>query len=274
MTYGGLTLNDPTTADDYYEVNRIRPRILTNFVSDTRQDRDGTEVQIARKSALVVDVDIRIVAPTHAKLMDKCRTLAETFDPALVSRDNPTVRGFLAFDGSAQTTDTDTYASGLIPKRIYARAMNPVVPEVGDRESETHVGFVTIPLLCRDPRVYLQSEVSDVLGTTSEVVSNATADYPSYPTLTIVATAAAGEFAIDKTGDGLDALTLDLELLGAGTYVIDMAAQTILFGGISRPEVYVSGSWFDLAAGNSTVTINDLTGITSATLTWRPALAF
>lgn len=280
LSYNGLTMNDPASAvNDRIEIRRIVPRPQARSVMDVRQTTDGMQVQDAFKSMTTLEVVGRILKPTRAAIFDAASQVAETFDPALLSRNNATDKGFLALDGSTPTADTVNYPSGIIAKRVYARPIHPVLPVVvtggnpGGRAQEGEAYFA-VNFLLRDPRVYLQAASSQALSATSTVVSNAKADYPSWPTITLTAATTAGTLEIDNTTDSKTKLVLDLTGIDSQPVVIDMENHKITVAGIQRDERYISGDWFELLAGSNTITVNSLTGITAMTMTWRPALAY
>lgn len=280
LTFNGLTMNDPTSpANDRIEINRIRPRVQTRTVMDERQHSDGMQVQPAYKSVTTLEVAGRILRPSRAAIFDAARLVAEKLDPALLSRNNPSTQGFLPLDGSAPTADTTNYPSGLIAKRVYARPVEPVLPVIvtggntGGRAQEA-AAFFLVNFLIRDPRVYLQAESSQSLAATSTVVSNAKADYASWPTITLTAATTAGTLQVNNTTDDRSALYIDLSGIDNQQVVIDMENHKITVAGIRRDDRYLSGEFFELLPGSNTITVNSLTGITGMTMTWRPALAF
>lgn len=270
VTYNGLTLNDLSNPRDSIRLERIVTNTQIRTITEERQGSDGAEIYDARKIVRLVSLPGVMTAPSLAALSDKMRLLARTFDPALVSRDNPDEHGFLALDGSLPTADTATYPSGLIPTRLYARAQMPIQPNVVPADG--YAAAFVIPLVCRDPRGYLQTETTQAIGSTSVVVTNPKADYPSWPTITITATGAGPTaFAIDKSDDGIAALTVNLSgLLNGDSVEIDMETHTIRRNGIKANELYISGGWFDLDAGNNTITVSSLSNL-SVSATWRPA---
>lgn len=280
LSFNGLTMNDPASdPDSRIEVVRIRPRIQARAVVDVRQHSDGLEVQDAFKSTTTLEIGGRILRTSRAALYDACADMSERFDPAILSRDNPTTHGFLALDGSAPTADAATYPTGLIAKRVYARPMESTLPVIvtggnlHGRAQPSVAAFVT-NFLIRDPRVYLQSESSHTIDQTSETAANTKAAYPSWPTITFNASASATQLEIDNTTDDRDALVIDLTNLDGQQVVVDMEQKKITVAGIRRDERYVSGEWFELLAGNNAITVASLTGISNMTMTWRPALAF
>lgn len=268
LTYNGLTLNDLALLDDCYRIDSISSRMEFAAVSEKKQQADGSEIYEARKTLRVVTMAGEIVAPSRAKLWDKKATLARTFDPALVSRNNPSTDGFIALDGSIPTLDTATYPSGLIARRVYARAQS--TPQPNERTSMGLSAEFVLHMVCRDPRAYLQAESTDTWESGANVVANTKADYPSFPTITLEATGAgSATFSLAKTGG--NTLTLNLTTLVSGdTVVIDMEKQTITKEGISAMNLYASGGWFDLSAGSNTITVTNPTNLT-VTAAWRPA---
>ena len=274
VVYNGLTMNNPADNEsDTIEINGWTSRTLVDFVADGRQDKDGLEAQAPRKQGRVYVMNGILRAPTVPELWDRIKQLASTFDPVLVQRANPTVKGFIALDFSVPTEDTATYASGLVPSRYYARPRGAL--DIG-YEPARHGNAVpfSLEMLLADERRYLQTASSHTQDSVSKTLANPKADYPSWPTVTITATGAgSAAWTIDKAGDGIAALTLNLSgLVNTDVVVVDMEKKSITKNGISTPSLKTAGGWFDLDVGNQTIDVLNLTNL-SVSLAWRPAFA-
>lgn len=274
LSYNGLTYNTliGSSEKDIIEVNFSSATSVIATTQESRETTDGLEVYAAYKRAKRIVQGGLVRASSKGALFDRLEELAAAFDPALVSRNNSTTAGFLPLDFNVPTADTATYPAGVIPCRYYLRAEEAVEPPQRLKQGLT-VPF-RIVLLAKDPRRYLQAESTVAVNSASVVASNPKADYPSWPTLTLtMAGAGAVSFQIDKSGDSIDPLTMDLSGLVSGdSVVVDMEHRTIKVNDLDRRDIYVSGGWFDLDPGNNTVTTNDLTNVT-ASLAWRPAFS-
>jgi hypothetical protein len=267
-------MNSPSDNEsDTIEINGWTSRTLVDFVADGRQDKDGLEAHAPRKQGRVYVMDGILRAPTVPELWDRIKELGAKFDPVLVQRANPTVNGFIALDFSVPTEDDTTYPSGLVPSRYYARPRGALDIGYAPAKHGNACPF-SLEMLLRDERRYLQSASSHTQDSASKVLANPTADYPSWPTVTITATGAGNSaWTIDKAGDGIAALTLDLSgLINTDVVVVDMEKKSITKNGISTPSLKTAGGWFDLDVGNQTIDVLNLTNI-SVAITWRPAFS-
>jgi len=274
VTFNGLTLNDPDDDEsDTIEINSWSSRTLIDFVADGRQDKDGLEAQAPRKQGRVLVLNGVLRAPTIAKLMDRMKLMGKTFDTVLVQRANPTVKGFIALDFSVPTEDVTTYPSELVPSRYYARPRGALDIDFNPASYGNSAPY-RLEMLLRDERRYLQTASSHAQSSASMTLANPSADYPSWPTVTITASGAGNSaWTIDKAGDGISALTLNLSgLIASDVVVVDMENKKITKNGISTPSLKTAGGWFDLDVGNQTIDVLNLTNLT-VSLAWRPAFA-
>lgn len=269
-TYNGLTLNnpaDPTT--DTYEINRITPRTDIQSIIEPHQGREGSEAWGARKTGRLFRVDGVIRAPTLAKLHDKIKALAEAFDPDKATLENPDAQGFLPYDFSVPTTDTATYASGLVPSRYLVRAIH--LPEPTIDYGHGYSAAYTIDLFARDPRRYLQT--AETFGAASGDADNTAADYRSFPSVTITMSGA-GNVAATLTNSTVgNALVLDLsDLVDNDVVVVDMEQKFITLNGTGTMSLYVSGDYWWMSPGEeNALALTNSEGIESWLVSWRPA---
>jgi len=266
-TYNGLTLNT-----DNFEVNVVQSHTPISQITEGHQMRDGSEAYDVRKPSRVLRIAGRIVptakdSTTMGELFDKMKQFAATFDPALLSHNNPATQGFLAYDFSVPTLDTTTYPTGLQPSRYYARPMGLVEPTVSE-----YLGLAAsyeLNLLLNDPRRYLQTQ-SILAGTGT--LSNS-GDYPSWPTVTI--TMAGAGLANFSATCGAYTLVLNLtSALVSDIYTVDMEKQTITRtrAGVdsAADALFVSGSYWKIEPGNNGLSAANATNATLSTA-WRPA---
>lgn len=270
IDYNSLTLNSPSDPkDDTYEVNSVVTKTVIDSASDPRPQGDGFEVMDPQKLAKVIRLDGIVRAPTLAKLFDKIELLAKKFDPVLVTRDNPTTGGFIPIYFDVPTTDTVTYASGLIACQYFARPKAAVEPP-DSMYTGTSAPF-TIELFCKDPRRYYQG-TSTLTG--SGTASNTRADYPSMPYLEL-AMAGAGSATYTATNSTVgESIVLDLSGRTNGqTVYVYHDTRRIFVGTTETPSLFVSGDFWQMKEGNNTITHSNTTNITTAKVKWQSAFS-
>src|SRR3972149_4047255 len=92
VTFNGLTLNNPSdVSDDTYELNTVAGMTVVDAIAELRPEGDGMEVYDARKVSRLARLEGGSRGAPLARFYDKVKLLAKTFDPALVSLNNPTV---------------------------------------------------------------------------------------------------------------------------------------------------------------------------------------
>ena len=279
IVYAGnasITLNDPASpTDDSMFLDDIAVSPITDAVMENKQGKDGMEAYQVFKNGLMIRMHGIIKAPTQARLFDKAEALAYAFDPALLSRRfSPSSLGFRSLAFSVPTEDTVTFPSGLMPSQYFARAMDPV--HFARSTFEGYNAPFEIDLIVRDPRRYLQTLRQKF---DNGAMDNLVADYPSWPMLTIVMTAAGNAAAgFQNAGSlgGAKTLTLNLSGLAASdVVVVDMERRLIKRNGITDMSLYVSGDYWMIEPQNNTQSFNFINsgGISQSNthVDWYPA---
>jgi len=270
LLYNNLTVNQRIGGSnkDIIEVNTIRSETPVQTIRESREYESGLEVYGAFKRGKRISLQGVIRAATHGALYDRIEEVAAAFDPDVVSRDNPNDFGFLPLDFSVPTADVVNFPTGMMPCRYYVRAEEAFDPPLSQYAGMA-VPF-SLPLLAADPRRYRQSLSSlDGAGT----ADNSIGTFYSWPTVTIVMSGAgSATFAVGNT---TAASTLTLDLSGRANddaIVIDMERRAISLNGVDAPELYVSGDYWPIEAGNNVVTLANNTNA-SVTTTWRSAFS-
>lgn len=132
-----------------------------------------------------------IYAKTMASLHDRIRLVRAAFTPTLAYADDPRNKGFVALDFDWRTLDTDNWANGIIPVRLYARpdeqpgaffprdaAGRPTANGTVDDQGFSEVWEASLE--CRDPRFYSQVE-TEVVCTASADTSGTMTNKGDYP---------------------------------------------------------------------------------------------
>jgi hypothetical protein len=273
VTFPGITLNAPADpADDTFELNSVVTLQPTDGPLEQRPADDGSEVHGLRKQMSIVRLDGTIRAPSLAKLYDKKRLLASAFDPARAAHEDTTDgTGLQALDFSVPTTDTDTWPTGFVPSRYYARSRQVPIP--ADSQTTGNACFFSVELVVPDARRCSQAEATlSGAGTATNE-----GDYRAWPTLTItMAGAGSATYAVtnnpDLSGIASSTLTLDLSGCSAADVVeVDMQSRTTPKNGTdSTDELYVSGDYFEVEPGANVLSYANTTNATSV-LGWRHA---
>lgn len=266
VTYNGLTLNNPADPkDDTYALDVAVPVTSYNQIIETHPSSDGSEVFTPYKAQRVVRLLGTIRAPSIAKLHDKMRDLAKYTDPSIIAYNNP-LDSFLALDFSVPTTETTVFTTGLVPSRYYARPMRMVEPIVSAFSGLS--AMFTLDFLLRDPRRYLQTATA---LTGAGTAANTSADYPSWPTITLTASGAGSATYTIANSTAGKSLVLNLStLVNLDIVSVDMARAKISKNGVETPSLFVSGDYWSIKPGNNTIAITNGGNITTTT-TWRPA---
>lgn len=270
LAYNGLTFNQSIggSKKDIVEVNSVRVQTAIESVRERREFESGLEAYGAFKRGKLIVLQGVVRASSWGALYDRIEEVAAALDPATVSRENPDSSGYLPLDFNIPTADAVNFPTGLMPCRYYVRAEEAFEPP-WSQYAGMAVPF-SLPLLAADPRRYLQSLSSlDGAGT----ADNSLGTFHSWPTVTIVMSGAgSATFAV---GNSTAASTLTLNLSGrvnGDAIVIDMESKSISLNGADAPQLYVSGDYWPIEAGNNVVTLANDTNA-SVTTTWRPAFS-
>jgi len=238
------------------------------------------------KNFTTIRLSGRILVPDATQVAtasDRERAMLAAFDPALCYRDSPSTEGAYAFDFSEPTTDTATYATGLIPLRYYAR------PAARPRTTETlndgTVRGFDVALIAADPLAYEQTEQTLVMATSGtitspgNVVNRGTVPAPMKATI-VMSGAGHASFTITRGGVSFvlnlsgtvnnDIITVYFDTCGAYG-----DGKRVTKNGVSAFALKTSApsTWLDAPVGTTSFAITNTTNIWHFTLAWRSARA-
>lgn len=263
-----ITVNDGT-----YPVEAISFAPRWDAVTEPRAQEDGMEAYDPRRMSLLLQVDGMVLADSVAELHDRVDALNAAFDPVLATQSDTSEfdQGFLPFDFSVPTADTDNYPTGLKPMRLYLRAVQLPVPRLSKFEGN---GIpYSLVLQAVDPRRYAQTLTAAALPAGATVIDNSLATYRSWPVVTIDLTGAGSTiFSIDSLSDARDPLVLNLNALAGQQVQVDMRSKLITVNGEHDMSPFVSGEYFPLEPEAQTLNVANATNAT-VTIEWRRAFA-
>lgn len=284
ITYNGLTVNGSLApsgggaAMSGYVVEEadITPVDVTQRM-DKRALQDGMDAQDVYLGGRRVSMIVTAYGSTRGDFWDKAQDLLAAFSPTVAYNADTANAGFLALDFTQPTADiatwpTSAYPSG-IPLRLYCRptAVPAYSMRRDDQGGAAAAGLAKpfrVSLIARDPRKYTQAQQSVTIGTSNVTATN-NGDYPTYPTLTLIAGATTGSTSVTI---GANTLTVWIDTASA-TYVLDTAAQTLKRNGVLHMELLATGNVYQPLSAGATVCVRTaLTGLT-ATLAYRDAFA-
>lgn len=276
VAYNGLSMNVAAdNNDDTYEINSVVTGDAYTVLHDDRPNDDGSELSSAvRKTMKIIRIDGTIRAPSVAKFMDKRQALAVAFDAAKIARENSS-DPYLPLTFSVPTTDTVTYATGLISSKYLVLPKRLTLPAISQYTGES--GFFSVELEAIDPRRYyatLQSTTA-IVGSGSQVYANTKANTDSPGTLTITMSGAgSATYTVYDDSLGLTHLVLNLSTLTNGQYVtVDMKSKSISLSGTAAPQLYVSGDFWNIPPDDYLSAGLVVTNGTNAStvMSWYPA---
>lgn len=219
----------------------------------------------------------KIKATTGEKLEDSIAKVvrAGSLEEALL--DSPTTMGASALDFYCPTEVSATGIASPVREKFIARPVGPVgwVERMHDGLSARF----GLSLVCADPRRYLYTATSVVFsaanGWTLALPNwNAAQGRKVYPTITVVLSGAG--HASMTFSDGTTSLVVDFSAETSGTFVIDMALQTIKKGTTRKDSLRtstVNTYWGIPAGGVASAAITNRTNVTSVTFGYNQARA-
>lgn len=268
ILYNGLYLNLASDAvDNTYQVDMVVPATQFDTITDPSPGTDGMEGYNVFKAARLITMKGVIKAPDIPTLYDKIKALAAAFDPAKITHENSN-GGFLALEFSVPTNDTTNYATGLVPSFYWARPR--MMPEPMDSVLTGTAAFFHLDMLLIDPNRYFQTQQTLAGAGTA---TNTLADYRSYPTITLTAGGAglANYTYACSSSLGSTSLVLNLTtLVNTDVLTIDAANKRILKSGLDvTGTYYVSGDYPVIEPLANTITLTNVTNITTSTAWYR-----
>lgn len=271
LTYNGFTFNQQigSSQKDIVEVNSVVPQTVIQSHAEADDFATGLEPYGAYKRAKRLVLRGVIRASTDAKLYAYIEQAAAAFDPDEANRQNPDTFGFLPLDFDVPTEDLTNFPTGLMPCRYYVRAEQAFEPPISQYNG-LDTPFV-LPLLAADPRRYLQAASS---RTGAGLADNSLATVWSWPTLTIAMTGVGNAAFEIENVESSASLVLDLSgTINGDSITVDMQRREIKKNGVYTPSLFVSGDYFHMEPGVSTINVTNGTNA-SPTLVWRSAFSY
>lgn len=278
IAYNGVALNTLTLsaagarAQKYGTVTEVvGMRTAMDYQSEPNQWVDGLELYGMRKSSRIVVLRGLTYGRDISELYDNIKALAAATDPSKIAFQYPTDY-FLPLTFSTPTRDTANFASGLAPSKyvgIPIRMIEPQLSVAGDGLSAAW----ELNLLLREPKRFLQASTTVSGAATS---ANSIADDRSWPVLTFTLSGAgSATFTVSNTGtyQGAKSLVLNLSGYSSGSWTVDFRDRTIRQGTTVRPDVYVSGDWWEIEPGNNVIAYSNTTNTSSRVITYHPAFS-
>ena len=276
IAYNGVALNTLTLSasgandEKYGTVTEVAaPRTAMDYISEPNQWRDGLEFYGLRKSSRIWVLKGFTYGRDVSELYDNLVALAAATDPSRVRFMNQSDY-FLPLTFSTPTRDTSNFVSGLAPSKIIGipiRMIEPAVAAIGDGLSASW----ELNFLLKEPKRFLQA-ASTLSG--AGTASNSIANDRSWPVLTFTLSGAGSStFTIQNvaTYQGTKSLVLNLSAYTSGSWTVNFRDRTIMQGSTVRPDVYVSGDWFEVEPGSNVISYSNTTNTSSRVLTWYPA---
>ena len=281
IAYRGLTLNDPTETDpmNTTEVWAALVDAEHGALSESRPQRDGSEIYRPRKQRRLIRLTGAIKRSTMGALFDAAEELSAAFDPvnAYEADTSDYDKGFLALTFSRPTDDSANYPSGLKDLQYYARPL--AIPVTQLTKNDGLAVRYEVLMECADPRAYAQNSSSanrNDAGTLN--INNSLASYASWPTISIAIATASGVVDFELASDNWTK-TIRLDLTGiAGTVTVDPELRTVKDDGVDAMGILSSPAewWWIPPAETSVLTVANVSGNAfdgTTTVTWHKAFA-
>ena len=278
IAYNGVALNTLTLSsagandEKYGTVTEVvGMRTAMDYLSEPNQWTDGLELYGMRKTSRIVVLKGFTYGRDVSELYDNIKALASASDPSKIAFQNPTAY-FLDLTFSTPTRDTSNYVTGLAASKytgIPIRMIEPQMSVVGDGLSAAW----ELNLLLREPKRFLQTATTVSGAATS---NNSKADDRSWPTLTFTLSGAGSStftVANSATYQGSVSLVLNLSGYSSGSWTVDFRDRIIRQDGVIRPDVYVSGTWWEIEPGNNVISYSNTTNTASRVITYYPSFS-
>lgn len=247
---------------------------------DKRAIQDGIDAADIYLGARRIAIDASVMGSTRGDAFDQLGDLAYAFDPIIAYNADTANIGFLPFQFYQPTADistwpTSAYPSG-IPLQYYARPMQPLRYEIvrdktGGVASLGLALRATSVLVCRDPRKYLQTQVSSSITTATQTATYR-GNYQSWPVITFSMSAAGSSATIFTIGGGT--VQINLSTTTTGTFTLDYATRTIK----NASDVLITSLFsssvvqdYRQVKTGSTFAVSATTGFSSCTIAYREA---
>lgn len=263
-------------AMDGYIVENVRAsNVDATAYLEKKALQDGLDAFDVFLGARRLDVDIAVYGSSRGAFWDNADALIAAFSPVLAFDADTANSGFLPFNFEQPTANTSDWTSGLIPLRYYVRPLAPPTFDIrrdaaGGTDAKGMSGVYRASLIAKDPRKYLQTEISVTMLSTSQTAVYR-GNYQTWPTITYTL-AGSGHSALTFTIKGRS-IVIDMSAQTSGTFTVDFSLRTL----VKSPSTKLTGSatWATLDVGPETTTYsrsND-TNLSSGVLTYREAWA-
>jgi len=206
ITYNSLTAsnnlaNTPGVAKSGYQweqINISNEEVSAYFEKTALMDGDNaSDVYLGRRT---INGILGVYGSTRGDLWDKLQAALVAFSPTIAYRGDTQALGFLAFDFYRATANISSwpvsaYPNG-IPQRFYARPSSPPTymvrrDETGGSSSRGGSIALSVALVAKDPRKYLQTTDSAAVTLGVSGSTSTTAYKGDYPTLSRLLTSSA-----------------------------------------------------------------------------------
>lgn len=270
----------PASADDRASLLQVRPAVGYRSQRDVYHlGQGGTPGRILKGlAALQLSGNLRVPnSPTQiAALNDRERLLRAAFDPSLCDHDSPTTFGVYAFSWYEPTAVVGY--PGWIPLKVWGRPETGV--EITDKVDDRDNRAFGVTLVCFDPRMFEQTEVTATINGTpswSKTLTNAGNCAGPLKAVITMSGAGAANFTITR---GSATFVLDLTTCVAGDVVTVVFENCAPYGRrtITRTRSAVTTeiialktspltpTWMDVPPGTNTFSLTNTGGITSCVL--------
>lgn len=283
ITYNDFTFIPPTPSAgvplDGTQINEIAFSNVEAFgYLDKRALDDGLDAVDVYTGGRSVNIEAAVFGSTEGRLWDNLADLLAAFDPVAAYNADTSLRGFLPMDFYRPTADVSTWPVSAYPSGIPLRMnLRPsAVPKY--RVAKVRTGGssalgggipVSIALVARDPRIFLQSSTTITLSTSSQTATHR-GTHQSWPTVTFVMSGA-GSSIVNVITDG-NTVGLNLSSVSTGTFSLSFQNRHITDeNGTSRDDLFRS-TWDSVFSavqpGGSVVRVSTTSNMT-VTYAWR-----
>jgi hypothetical protein len=278
VAFNGANLNTVTSSSAGARSSKygnstevVGSRTAMDYLSEPNQWADGIELYGIRKTSRIVVLRGWSHGRNISEVYDNMQTLGAATDPSRIAFQNPTDY-FLPLTFSTPTENLTAAADGTLECKYVGIPIRMIEGQFSVAGDGLSVPW-ELNFLLREPKRFLQA-VTTVSGAATS--NNSIANDRSWPTVTFTLSGAgSATFTIGNTGtyQGAKSLVLNLSGYSSGSWTVNFRDRKILQGSTSRPDVYVSGDWWEIEPGNNVITYTNTTNTASRSLTYYPAFS-
>ena len=278
-----LTRSANTPADGWEIIHADISPIGVAQYFDKKALQDGMDANDVYESQRSVNLIVGVYGSTKGRFFDNLQAGLAAFNPVLSYNADTGDRGFQAltfYQPTANTSDwpANTYPNG-IPMKLLAR---PAAPPTYRLDASNQAGpdgkglstQVSVGLLCRNPRKYVQDAKSFTLSTSTQTATHR-GDYPTFPVVTF-SLSATGHSAYTLIVGSAWTMAIDLSSLSSGSYTIDFGTRTFLDanGNSKIGLATITGAWPQVdPADTTTFKHSNATGISTPLFFYNESFA-